>query len=590
MRQLEGGGLAFPVRVDGISVGNGSNNGGASTDCGSSSQVVSQDEVSADGGGSTSRSSSVASSMGGFAESLSQGGEEDGEGGGGDEGHAYAVGLELDDETFGVSLDATGGSGGGRGGSGGAGGYGLKSPDAGYDSRGSSLRCWGGSGGGDSVAGRLIQHRRDQLDLLSQLEAEGVFAADDSYSPCRVDVARDLLSLVVPIGTFELEEPGLACGVAHTAAVAAENAGAGARGVAHDACTTTTGRVKQESGTGGETNFNASAVKEELSDEALSKSLAQGLHHAPQAFMGPAVTTTAASCAAAQVFMGPMVAAAATPRAAAPAGPSSAEIASLPLESPAELPATAAGGVPPRREPGPEDAKAPTTCVVGDASTCHGGGNNASAVATGRDFVPGAADIVTGGAVAVAGAGASALPTAPVSQVGSPTAPVFVAAGAPKVPAVCASSGASTRSLGAAVGGTVATVLAGTTSRAAGGVAGTGGAAIPPNLPKAAAAEVAGARGGGRGGMLVVPPRPAKRRKSSSFPAALLQPREVRYQCFYCLESYASTVTGNPWWLLVRQECPTCHKMQIPRVDILNPTNNVEGHIALLTEACAEVS
>lgn len=33
-----------------------------------------------------------------------------------------------------------------------------------------------------------------------------------------------------------------------------------------------------------------------------------------------------------------------------------------------------------------------------------------------------------------------------------------------------------------------------------------------------------------------------------------------------------------------------CHKMQIPRVDILNPTNNVEGHIAFLTEASAEVS
>jgi len=36
----------------------------------------------------------------------------------------------------------------------------------------------------------------------------------------------------------------------------------------------------------------------------------------------------------------------------------------------------------------------------------------------------------------------------------------------------------------------------------------------------------------------------------------------------------------------VRQECPACHKMQIPRVDILNPTNNVEGHIAFLTEVC----
>ena len=88
---------------------------------------------------------------------------------------------------------------------------------------------------------------------------------------------------------------------------------------------------------------------------------------------------------------------------------------------------------------------------------------------------------------------------------------------------------------------------------------------------------------------MLVAPRQPKRRKSSAVPAALLQPREVRYQCGACSESYTATVTGNPWWLLVRQECQACHKMQIPRVDILNPTNNVEGHIAFLTEACAEV-
>ncbi|CAN0026623.1 unnamed protein product, partial [Ectocarpus fasciculatus] len=88
--------------------------------------------------------------------------------------------------------------------------------------------------------------------------------------------------------------------------------------------------------------------------------------------------------------------------------------------------------------------------------------------------------------------------------------------------------------------------------------------------------------------MLLAPLRPTKRRRSSGFPAALLQPREVRYQCGACAASYAATVSGNPWWLLVRQECPTCHKMQIPRVDILNPTNNVESHIAFLTENASD--
>ncbi|CAM9520163.1 unnamed protein product, partial [Ectocarpus sp. 6 AP-2014] len=83
--------------------------------------------------------------------------------------------------------------------------------------------------------------------------------------------------------------------------------------------------------------------------------------------------------------------------------------------------------------------------------------------------------------------------------------------------------------------------------------------------------------GGGMGGVA-----------SSGFPAALLQPREVRYQCGACAASYAATVSGNPWWLLVRQECPICHKMQIPRVDILNPTNNVESHIAFLTENASD--
>lgn len=97
--------------------------------------------------------------------------------------------------------------------------------------------------------------------------------------------------------------------------------------------------------------------------------------------------------------------------------------------------------------------------------------------------------------------------------------------------------------------------------------------------------------GGGSGltRMTIGPARPTKRKRSSSIPSALSQPREVNYQCGECGKSYSASVSGNPWWALVRQECPECHKTQIPRIDILNPTNNVDGHVSFLTEVCAEV-
>ncbi|CAM9576010.1 unnamed protein product, partial [Choristocarpus tenellus] len=85
--------------------------------------------------------------------------------------------------------------------------------------------------------------------------------------------------------------------------------------------------------------------------------------------------------------------------------------------------------------------------------------------------------------------------------------------------------------------------------------------------------------------------RPMKRRRSSlSYPStALSQAREVRYQCSACAEGYLSTAVGNPWWRLTRQQCPKCRTIQIPRVDIFNPTNNVEGHLSVLADACMEV-
>ncbi|CAN0553665.1 unnamed protein product, partial [Ectocarpus sp. 12 AP-2014] len=150
------------------------------------------------GGVSSSRSSSVSSSMGGRA------GVEELVGAGREEEEEWSVGLELHDEAFG---------------SGGSVSLGLVSPapvavpdrgaDGGiYDPHACSARltptssssslsrlCWGSGGGtggsagggGRDIArgGRPHRHtRRDHMDMLSQLEAEGVFAADDSYSPC----------------------------------------------------------------------------------------------------------------------------------------------------------------------------------------------------------------------------------------------------------------------------------------------------------------------------------------------------------------------------------------------------------------------
>lgn len=110
-------------------------------------------------------------------------------------------------------------------------------------------------------------------------------------------------------------------------------------------------------------------------------------------------------------------------------------------------------------------------------------------------------------------------------------------------------------------------------------------------VPAAAAAGATSLSSGIEGARMTLgsPPRPVKRRRSSSLSIALLQPREVHYQCVACGKSYSAMVAGNPLWALVKQQCPVCHKMQIPRVDILNPTNNIEGHVSLLTEACAEV-
>ncbi|CAJ1966554.1 unnamed protein product [Cylindrotheca closterium] len=59
-------------------------------------------------------------------------------------------------------------------------------------------------------------------------------------------------------------------------------------------------------------------------------------------------------------------------------------------------------------------------------------------------------------------------------------------------------------------------------------------------------------------------------------------PRAVEYICALCNDPYNSTCEYNPWWALSQQECPKCRKVQIPRIDITAPANQIEYHPALL--------
>ncbi len=52
-----------------------------------------------------------------------------------------------------------------------------------------------------------------------------------------------------------------------------------------------------------------------------------------------------------------------------------------------------------------------------------------------------------------------------------------------------------------------------------------------------------------------------QRRSSMSFKSA---PKAVEYQCSACSETYESSTEFNPWWALSQEECPKCHKIQIP--------------------------
>lgn len=65
---------------------------------------------------------------------------------------------------------------------------------------------------------------------------------------------------------------------------------------------------------------------------------------------------------------------------------------------------------------------------------------------------------------------------------------------------------------------------------------------------------------------------------------AVFGPRTVEYACSICNEIYVSTCEFNPWWELSNHECPKCGKVQIPKIDISAPMNDIEYHPALLSQ------
>jgi len=54
------------------------------------------------------------------------------------------------------------------------------------------------------------------------------------------------------------------------------------------------------------------------------------------------------------------------------------------------------------------------------------------------------------------------------------------------------------------------------------------------------------------------------------------KPRSAEYTCTACFDKYRIQVSDNPWWAVLRQECPKCLAVQIPRIDIAAPVNSIE--------------
>lgn len=70
-------------------------------------------------------------------------------------------------------------------------------------------------------------------------------------------------------------------------------------------------------------------------------------------------------------------------------------------------------------------------------------------------------------------------------------------------------------------------------------------------------------------------------KKPRSLSLVLSAPRIVRYECSACKMTYQAEVSSNPWWSLLRQECPGCHRIQVPRVDATSAANDTDRMLAL---------
>lgn len=55
------------------------------------------------------------------------------------------------------------------------------------------------------------------------------------------------------------------------------------------------------------------------------------------------------------------------------------------------------------------------------------------------------------------------------------------------------------------------------------------------------------------------------------------KPRQADYNCSVCNETYSCIVQDNPWWAVYHHECPKCHSIQVPRIDISLNSNAVEN-------------
>lgn len=523
-----------------------------------------------DGALSTSRSSSMSSGMGGGfgGDSLSSSSQEDGNGeaeagpgalvGGGGRGEEeedeWSVGMELSSDVFGtggsVSLGLVspappppanpvvnnGGQDCCSSSSSSLSPFSRVTSSAGIGSSFSRLCCRSGGvggvcggggfldlvgGGGSRTTTPVEQNRaarRDHLDMLSQLEAEGVFAADDSYSPygrLPGTLGEVAFSPFVVPGTGKASSSSCSSAISPstTGGVCRERGGgSGGGGGDDDGCGDLSPvplrEVKRErEGEGEEAAWGGGQVAdggaaprktEAASVLPLKSAVKQELFPEESAVDGGIGATVLS--ASSQAVEAKLVGLGTT----------------IPTDEGMVAPGTAAAS-----SSGSSDAVTPfirPKCEPAAASTRAAAANVCPRADAGEARA----------AKPVAAAAAAA-----AAEEGEPTTPVFSAGDVSTTLAI-------PRSI-AAPGIPCATGVSGGEAKMAAAVAPVTVAPSSKPLPPSA--------GGGRGGgnMLLVPPRPAKRRRSSTLPAALLQPREVRYQCGACSQSYAATVTGNPW-------------------------------------------